>query len=88
MAGSKDILKGLYKSMVEGTMLGLFVKSESKPSFIITKIKQINDDPMDPENKVVSLPETDIHGNLIQINPIMTKNILDIRDFNVLRGGL
>ncbi len=72
--------------MMEGTMLGLFINYDSKPSFIITRIKRISDDPTDPENKVVSLPETDIHGNHIDINPVMTRNILDIRDFNRLRG--
>lgn len=86
MTGSTEILKELYKSMVKGSMLGLFIKNESKASFIITKIKTIADDPADPENKLVSLPETDIHGNLILINPIMSRDIIDIRDFNRLRG--
>ena len=72
--------------MVMGSMLGLFIKSEMKQSFIITKIKKIADDPADPENKLVSLPEKDIHGNVIKINPIMSKDIIDIRDFNRLRG--
>lgn len=86
MTGSAEILKGLYKSMMEGTMLGLFIKLDSKPSFIITRIKRISDDPADPNNKLVSFSDTDIHGNPIQNNPVMMKNILDIRDFNVLRG--
>ncbi len=86
MTNSPEILKGLYKSMMEGTMLGLFIKNDSKPSFIITRIKRISDDPSDPENKYVSFSDTDIHGNSIQNNPVAMKNILDIRDFNVLRG--
>src|SRR5690606_33285879 len=86
MTSSPEILKGLYKSMMEGTMLGLFIKSDTKQSFIITRIKRISDDPADPENKYVSFSDTDIHGNPIQNNPVMMKNILDIRDFNVLRG--
>jgi hypothetical protein len=86
MIASAEILKELYKSMVKGSMLGLFIKNDSKASFIITRIKKIADDPSDPENKLVSLPENDIHGNVILTNPIMSKNIIDIRDFNRLRG--
>jgi hypothetical protein len=86
MITTTEMLKELYKSMMEGTMLGLFVKKDNKAAFIITRIKKITDDPEDPNNKVVSLPDTDIHGNLILMNPIMTKNIVDIRDFNRLRG--
>jgi hypothetical protein len=86
MSESAEILKELYRSMVMGSMLGLFIKNEMKQSFIITKIKKIADDPTDPENKVISLPEKDIHGNVIKTNPIMSKDIINIRDFNRLRG--
>jgi hypothetical protein len=86
MTGSAEIIKELYRSMVMGSMLGLFIKNEMKQSFIITKVKKIVDDPSDPENKLISLPEKDIHGNVIKINPIMSKDIINIRDFNRLRG--
>ena len=72
--------------MVKGSMLGLFIKNDSTASFIITRIKKIADDPSDPGNKLVSLPENDILGNYIMVNPIMSKNIIDIRDFERLRG--
>ena len=86
MIASAEILKELYKGMVTGSILGLFIKNDSNASFIITRIKKISDDPSDPENKLVSLTENDIHGNLIIVNPVMSKNIIDIRDFNRLRG--
>ena len=86
MEGSTEILKRLYRSMVDGSMLGLFVRKDAKSSFIITKVRQIADDPADPENKVISLSDTDIYGNYISDNPIMSKNIVDIRDYNRLQG--
>jgi hypothetical protein len=80
------ILKELMRSMTMGSLLGLLIKLPTSSTFIITKVQAIAEDPMDPDNRIVSLFSKDIHGNTIPENRIMSRNIVDVRPYYRLSG--
>lgn len=87
MKAPEIILSELMKSMRRGSLLGLLIEIPSSTSaFVITKVTKIIEDPENPNDPIIALNDTDIHGNPIGRNVIRTSDITDVRPYYALSG--